>query len=93
VNNVNQMKERIHNHESPRNKLEKEVAVTISMNISQLKKMLKSLEYEAQVKRQEEKRALFKKNCVKKKSRCEFEQAQNKRKRRGNLSKGIAQQC
>jgi hypothetical protein len=58
------------------------------MNISQLKNKMNSLEYELQVKRQEERKEETK-NLREEEKGCEFEQAQNKRKRRGNLSAAL----
>lgn len=78
-NNVNQMKERIHKSYETLNKLGEGSAVTISYEYLQLKIKEITLEYEFQVKRQEEKeemRAIQEELREEEKARREFEQAQ-----------------
>ncbi|WP_206669080.1 DUF4041 domain-containing protein [Flavobacterium pectinovorum] len=78
-NNINQMKERIHKSYETLNKLGEGSAVRISHEYLELKIKEITLEYEFQVKRQEEKeemRAIQEELREEEKARREFEQAQ-----------------
>lgn len=78
-NNVNQMKERIHKSYETLNKLADGYSVSISYEFLELKLKEITLEYEFQVKRQEEKeemRAIQEELREEEKARREFEQAQ-----------------
>ncbi|MCC9020418.1 DUF4041 domain-containing protein [Flavobacterium lipolyticum] len=78
-NNVNQMKERIHKSYETLNKLGDGYSVSISYEFLELKLKEITLEYEFQVKRQEEKeemRAIQEELREEEKARREFEQAQ-----------------
>lgn len=78
-NNVNQMKERIHKSYETLNKLGEGSAVVISYEYLELKIKEITLEYEFQVKRQEEReemRAIQEELREEEKARREFEQAQ-----------------